>query len=94
MKTSGFIDRAVGTLLNRSGGIEEEALSRLRTLSQHEHQRLSVVASQIVDEAVRPPKPGIDPTDSAAPSRQSTIDSSSIDGRLAHCHIGATLAAV
>ena len=70
MKTRGVIDRAVGILLSRSGGTEEEALNRLRTLSQHEHQRLSVVAFQIVDEAVRPPKPGKDPTDSAAPSRQ------------------------
>jgi AmiR/NasT family two-component response regulator len=53
VKTRGVIDRAVGILLSRSGGTEQQALNRLRTLSQHEHQKLSVVASQIVDEAVR-----------------------------------------
>jgi hypothetical protein len=36
-----------------SGGTEVEALNRLRTLSQNEHQRLAVVARQVVDEAVR-----------------------------------------
>ena len=51
--TQGVIDRAVGILLSRSGGTEEEALNRLRTLSQHQHEKLSAAASQIVDEAAR-----------------------------------------
>lgn len=48
-----IIDRAVGILLSRSGGTADSALARLRTLSQHEHQRLADVAQGIVDEAVR-----------------------------------------
>jgi transcriptional regulator with GAF, ATPase, and Fis domain len=47
------IDRAVGIVMSRSGSTEEEALRRLRALSQHEHLRLSAVAGRIVDEAVR-----------------------------------------
>ena len=53
LETRGVIDRAVGILMSRSGGTEHEALERLRTLSQHEHHKLAVVAQQIVDEAVR-----------------------------------------
>lgn len=53
LETRGVIDRAVGILLSRSGGTEEEALNRLRALSQNEHQKLAVVARQIVDEAIR-----------------------------------------
>jgi GAF domain-containing protein len=49
----GVIDRAVGILMSRSGDTEEQALSRLRTLSQHEHRKLVAVAQSIVDEAVR-----------------------------------------
>lgn len=47
------VDRAVGIFMSRSGVSEGEALERLRTLSQHEHQKLPVVAQQVVDEAVR-----------------------------------------
>ena len=39
--------------MSRTGGTEDEALARLRTLSQNEHQKLVVVARQIIDEAVR-----------------------------------------
>jgi hypothetical protein len=53
LETRGVIDRAVGIMMSRSGGTEQEALERLRALSQHEHRRLAVVARQIVDEAVR-----------------------------------------
>ena len=53
LDTRGIIDRAVGIVMSRSGGTETEALARLRTLSQHGHHKLSVVAQQIVDEAVR-----------------------------------------
>ena len=53
LETRGVIDRAVGIIMSRSGGTEHEALDRLRTLSQQEHHKLSDVARQIVDEAVR-----------------------------------------
>ena len=53
LETRGVIDRAVGILMSRSGSTEAEALERLRTLSQHEHQKLAAVARQIVEEAVR-----------------------------------------
>jgi AmiR/NasT family two-component response regulator len=39
-------------LMSRSGITEQEALERLRSLSQHEHRKLAEVARQIVDEAV------------------------------------------
>jgi len=39
--------------MSRSGGTEAEALDRLRTLSQHQHEKLPVVAQSIVQEAVR-----------------------------------------
>jgi AmiR/NasT family two-component response regulator len=53
LDTRGVIDRAVGIMMSRSGGTEHEALDRLRALSQQEHHKLSDVARQIVDEAVR-----------------------------------------
>jgi GAF domain-containing protein len=53
LDTRGVIDRAVGIIMSRSGSTEDEALVRLRTLSQNEHRKLVVVASQIIDEAVR-----------------------------------------
>ncbi len=53
LETRGVIDRAVGIMMSRSGGTEDQAMARLRALSQHEHQRLAEVAQQLVDEAVR-----------------------------------------
>jgi GAF domain-containing protein len=53
LETRGVIDRAVGIMMSRSGGTEQEALERLRALSQREHHKLAAVARQIVDEAVR-----------------------------------------
>jgi GAF domain-containing protein len=53
LEIRGVIDRAVGIMMSRSGGTEQEALERLRALSQHEHHKLAVVARQIVEEAVR-----------------------------------------
>ena len=53
LDTRAVIDRAVGILMSRNGGTEQEALNRLRILSQHEHGRLPVIAQSIVDEAVR-----------------------------------------
>jgi GAF domain-containing protein len=47
------VDRAVGILMSRSGISGQEALDRLRHLSQHEHRKLHQVAQQILDEAVR-----------------------------------------
>ena len=47
------IDQAVGILMSRSGVTSEEALSRLRLLSQHEHTKVAAVAAGIVHEAVR-----------------------------------------
>jgi len=47
------IDQAVGLLRGRSGGTTEEALARLRAISQREHTKLAEVAQHIVDEAVR-----------------------------------------
>ena len=53
LETRGVIDRAVGILMSRTGSTEQQALDRLRSLSQHEHHKLAVVARQIIDEAVR-----------------------------------------
>jgi GAF domain-containing protein len=53
LEARGVVDRAVGIMMSRSGGTAEEALERLRVLSQHEHYKLSLVAQQIIDEAVR-----------------------------------------
>ncbi len=47
------IDQAIGVLRGRTGGTAEEALSRLRAISQSEHTKLGDVAQHIVDEAVR-----------------------------------------
>lgn len=53
LEARGIIDRAVGIVMSRSGVTEHEALERLRTMSQHEHRKLVVVAQQMIDEAVR-----------------------------------------
>lgn len=53
LETRGVVDRATGILMSRGGGTAEEALERLRALSQHEHHKLAFVAQQIIDEAVR-----------------------------------------
>jgi GAF domain-containing protein len=53
LSSRGVIERAIGIMMSRSGGTEAEALDRLRTLSQHQHEKLPVVAQSIVQEAVR-----------------------------------------
>lgn len=53
LDTRGVIDRAVGIMMSRSGGTEREALERLRALSQQEHRKLTEVARNMVEEAVR-----------------------------------------
>jgi transcriptional regulator with GAF, ATPase, and Fis domain len=53
LDTRAVVDRAVGILMSRSGVTDQQALARLRGLSQHEHHKLVDVAQSIVDEAVR-----------------------------------------
>lgn len=48
-----IIDQAIGIIRSRTGSTTEEALGRLREISQHENVKLVVLAGQIVDEAVR-----------------------------------------
>ena len=52
LQSRGLVDRAVGVMMNRTGGTEGEALTRLRALSQNEDQQLEIVAGRIVEEAV------------------------------------------
>jgi GAF domain-containing protein len=47
------IDQAIGILISRSGITSDEAFTRLRIMSQHEHVKLSIVAANLVDEAAR-----------------------------------------
>lgn len=47
------IDQAIGLIRGRTGVSAEEALARLKEISQHEHTKLVVVAQRLVDEAVR-----------------------------------------
>jgi GAF domain-containing protein len=53
LSSRGVIERALGIMMSRSGGTEADALDRLRTLSQNQHEKLPVVAQSIVQEAVR-----------------------------------------
>ena len=53
LDTRMVIERAVGIVMSRSGISEDQALQRLRTLSQHEHVKLVTIAQTLVDEAVR-----------------------------------------
>ena len=47
------IDQALGILMSRTGVTAEVAFDRLRTRSQAEHTKVSVVAQSVVDAAVR-----------------------------------------
>jgi transcriptional regulator with GAF, ATPase, and Fis domain len=53
LEVRGVVDRAVGIIMSRSGVTVDEALTRLRAMSQNEHQKLVVVAGRIIEEAVR-----------------------------------------
>jgi GAF domain-containing protein len=53
LEARGVVDRAVGIMMSRSGGTDQEALERLRAMSQRDHHKLATVAQQILDEAVR-----------------------------------------
>ena len=46
------IDQAIGIIRTRTGGSADEAMDRLRTISQNEHVKLAAVAENIIDEAV------------------------------------------
>lgn len=56
------IDQAVGVLRARSGASAEEALQRLREISQREHVKVVVVAQQIVDAAAARARAGREPS--------------------------------
>lgn len=43
------IDRAIGILMSRSGGTEDEALVWLRSLSEDEHPQLVEIARKIIN---------------------------------------------
>lgn len=53
LSSRAVIDQAIGIIRSRSGGSAEEAFDRLRHISQAEQVKLTVVAQQLVDEAVR-----------------------------------------
>lgn len=53
MTSRAVIDQAIGILRSRDGGSAGQAFDRLRELSQRERTRLAVVATAVVDEAVR-----------------------------------------
>ncbi|HEY5979771.1 MAG TPA: GAF and ANTAR domain-containing protein [Microlunatus sp.] len=56
------IERAIGVIMSRSGVAEAEARQRLIASSQHEHQKLTVIASRLIDEAVRRARSRTSPT--------------------------------
>lgn len=53
LTTRPVIDEAVGLIRGRTGATSEQALARLREMSQSEHTKMSEVAQRMVDEAVR-----------------------------------------
>src|SRR5579875_2590463 len=53
MASRPVIDQAIGLIRGRTGATADEALSRLRTISQQENTKLIEVATRMVDEAVR-----------------------------------------
>jgi GAF domain-containing protein len=48
-----IVERAIGVLMTRSGDSPDGALAKIRTISSSEHQKIDVVAQNIVDTAVR-----------------------------------------
>ncbi len=53
LSSRAVIDPALGILMSRRGGTAAEAFESLKWMSQHNNVRLSAVAQDIVDEAVR-----------------------------------------
>jgi len=51
LQTRGAVDQAVGIIISRTGATPDDALTRLRKLSQTEHRKITAVADAIVDEA-------------------------------------------
>ena len=47
------IDQAIGIIISRTGATTDEAFDKLRTQSQKEHTKVSVVASALVEAAAR-----------------------------------------
>jgi AmiR/NasT family two-component response regulator len=47
------IDQAIGIIISRTGGTADEAFEGLRTVSQTQHTKMSVVAARTVDTAAR-----------------------------------------
>lgn len=53
LTSRGVIDQAIGIIMSRQGLSADEAFSRLRTLSQREHVKVALIATGIVEAAVR-----------------------------------------
>lgn len=53
LATRPTIDQAIGLIRGRTGRSAEEAFAQLKTISQADHRKVSEVAQQVVDEAVR-----------------------------------------
>lgn len=53
LSSRAVIDQAIGILMSRSGSSADDAFTRLRTMSQSQHQKLGVVARSVVDQATR-----------------------------------------
>jgi len=48
-----IVERAIGVLMTRSGDSADAAMAKIRTISHTEHQKIDIVAQNIVDTAVR-----------------------------------------
>lgn len=53
MTERGIIDQSLGIIMSRSGVSADEAMARLRRMSQTEHVKLARIAQSVVDEALR-----------------------------------------
>lgn len=53
MPSRSVVDQAIGILRSRNGFTDDEALDRLRALSQRSNVRLPEIAASLVDEAMR-----------------------------------------
>lgn len=53
MAERGIIDQSLGIIMSRSGVSADEAMARLRRMSQTEHVKLARIAQSVVDEALR-----------------------------------------
>ncbi|MCW2528032.1 MAG: hypothetical protein JWM76_2892 [Pseudonocardiales bacterium] len=53
MSSRSIIDQALGVVMSRTGSSEEDAFNGLRSRSQSQQVKISVLAQQLVDDAVR-----------------------------------------